>query len=308
MAQNLPKYKQRFAYFRKYHYLCKKNDTMAKWWYNASEDEKRLVKMINAQNTDDELRLLLSFKDYHWLRTELWDMHNDNPLFVEMWIETCDGGNCHEPAPKIESIIFRPKYDNAKSIDLECFELTGYGKDVVALEFYELKSGESTIPIVSYSCGYAQRDDKRLHFQISKWSFGNELCKPKYKRNANIGFNYPYYLISESDVPRLLQAKHRQIIKGVTILYRGDYNFSHQKKINYYYSSKARCEAIKHLDNNNILEHLLSDDDPKICNAALNRLMAINQISKDLIYKMLESKDVNVRLKGINLLKKFDSN
>lgn len=281
---------------------------MAKWWYNASEDEKRLVKMINAQNTDDELRLLLSFKDYHWLRTELWDMHNDNTLFVEMWIETCDGGNCHEPAPKIESIIFRPKYDNAKSIDLECFELTGYGKDVVALEFYELKSGESTIPFVSYSCGYAQRDDKRLHFQISKWSFGNELCKPKYKRNTNIGFNYPYYLISESDVPRLLQAKHRQIIKEVTILYRGDYNFSHQKKINYYYSSKARCEAIKHLDNNNILEHLLSDDDPKICNAALNRLMAINQISKDLIYKMLESKDVNVRLKGINLLKKFDSN
>jgi HEAT repeat protein len=70
-----------------------------------------------------------------------------------------------------------------------------------------------------------------------------------------------------------------------------------------YYSQHARLKAIEYCNTVSVLKDLLNDIDAQIREAALKKISTTNKLTKEMIYKMLESDDVEVRLKGLSLLK-----
>ena len=271
---------------------------MLHYTYKASEDEKRLKKLVNINNTYQEINNLLSFENYLELQTLLFTTHCDDVNFVDMWVEHLPNISCIAKSGKLRSIIFKPKYENVEVITMQCIDIVDYNGITTAKEYIELKSGEDYVPIENVKTK-SRVTKGRVNFVVEhlrdEYYSNRSLYTPEFNSLSSPTF-YQDYIIDKEDVQNLKRVPHFSKI-NVKIK---------RRSWNAYYSQFARIKAIEFYDNFQEVGALVQDIDSRVRTAAIERLAAKDKLSRTIIYKMLESHDVNIRMKAIELLKGLD--
>lgn len=268
-----------------------------KHYIPISEEEEKLLNLVRESNSYEEIQELLSLKKFSHLQEKLWWIHKDSTVFVEMWIESLGDVKSNVNKEHVLEILFRPKYDDRKIIQMQCIDVVDFSHRTVTKEFIEIKQGERYVPIADVKTK-ARETKNRVSFAIDMLLPNVSLYLPQCNHSRPGVYIYQPFLLNESSVEVLKNTSHFAIT-DVEILFQSSGK---------YYSSDARTKAVELCEDKGLLEKLLVDTDMRVKDAALRRLKAHENFSKEDIYKMLESNDANVRLQGIKLLKELDQN
>lgn len=264
--------------------------------FNISDEEKLLMNLVRENNSYDEIQELLSFKHFQHLQNLLWWTHRDSTTFMDMWTQNLNDMLCLKKEEHLLEILIRPKYTKRKTIRMQCIDIVDFGGRTVTKEFIEIKNGESFVPIEDVKTK-TRATKNRVNFTIdTRFSMNTSLYEPQCNHISAGEKKFQPFLLNESSISTLKATVHMAIV-DVEMVFQGTEK---------YYSSEARTKAVEFCNDKRLMEKLLVDSDMRVRNAAIKRLKADDNFSKEDIYKMLESNDVNVRLQGIKLLKEFD--
>ena len=242
-----------------------------------STEEQKLIKMVNANNSLAEISALLSLRQYKHLQDTLWYTHKDNVGFINMWVEHLDKQNISN---RPIHVLLRPTYVD-KVIKMFCIRRWDGGRNLV-----EVRTDDKNMTFDDMS-----RDKSRIQFLIEPI-----IPSDLYEESLHhVNFSRFYFM------KHLL---HKEDISNILTLPNGYFDIKVRVMSNIpYYSQHARLKAIEYCNTVSVLKDLLNDIDAQIREAALKKISTTNKLTKEMIYKMLESDDVEVRLKGLSLLK-----